>query len=122
MRVMVAGKPAGLMFVGDDQINLKIPTDAPDEGTAETQVCVWHVCSDPVPVRFSSHEAYLSVQGTAYVNMPIWIEADMPVPYDIFYPYATWPWAFLLNGFGTVFASAPARHDSPGSSFPVSSR
>jgi|GEM_PF-871830 len=94
VRVTVAGKPAGLMYVGRDQINLKIPADAPDEGMADIQVCVRAACSDPVPVRFSSHKAYLRVQGTAYVRMPVWIEADLPVPHDIFYPYVTWPWAF----------------------------
>ena len=139
VRVTVAGKPAGLIYVGPDQINLKIPANAPDEGMADIQVCVRAACSDPVPVRFSSRKAYLRVQGTAYVRMPVWIEADLPGPHDIFYPYVASPWAFgdyklevrregkllpplrppsvlrgVIGGFGTV-----APPDSPRSRLPL---
>jgi hypothetical protein len=94
LRVLVGASPAGLLYVGEKQINLKIPAHAPAEGTAPLKVCVRDVCSDPVTFRFSSHKAYIAVQGTAYVHMPVWIEADQPMPYDIFYPYLTWPWDF----------------------------
>jgi hypothetical protein len=94
VRVLVGDAPAGLLFVSEKQVNLKIPADAPDEGTAPIRICVAGVCSDPVTFRFSSHKAYIAVQGTAYVHMPIWIEVDQPMPYDIHYPYQTWPWDF----------------------------
>lgn len=94
VRVTVGGRAAGLLFVSEKQINLKIPADAPDEGVAPFQICVHEVCSQQVEVRFSTHKAYIKVQGTAYVRMPVWIEADQPMPYDIAYPKTVWPWQF----------------------------
>src|SRR5437868_1324732 len=58
VRVSVGGTPAGLLFVGEKQINLKIPVDAPEEGTAPIQVCVRERCSEPVMFRFSVHKSY----------------------------------------------------------------
>jgi hypothetical protein len=94
VRVTVGERPAALLFVSEKQINLKIPADAPDEGVAPIQICVHDVCSQPVPVRFSTRKAYIKVQGTAYVRMPVWIEVDLPMLYDIQYPAYVWPWQF----------------------------
>ncbi|MDQ6665412.1 MAG: hypothetical protein M3Z23_13590 [Acidobacteriota bacterium] len=94
VRVLVGATSASLLFVGEKQINLKIPADAPDEGAAPIQVCVREVCSPRVEVRFSTRKAYIRVQGEAYVHMPVWIEADQPASYDIYYPYLPLPWAF----------------------------
>jgi len=85
------------MYVGDNQINLKIPTDVFPEGMADFQVCVHDVCSSPVTMRFSAHTALLKLEGPAYVHMPVWIDVDAPAPYTVPYPCGYWPWS--LGGY-----------------------
>jgi len=63
VRVLVDGRPAGLLFSGSKQINFKIPDDAPEDGSAPIQVCVHDACSDRVVVRFSSRKAFIHVVG-----------------------------------------------------------
>jgi hypothetical protein len=92
VRVLVDGRPAGLMFVGAKQTNFKIPEEAPEDGAAPIEVCVRDACSDPVVFRFSLHKAFLHLLGHAYVHMPVWIEIEQPWG-DIRYPYSI----FLLN-------------------------
>jgi hypothetical protein len=94
VRVMVGASPAGLMYVGPVQINFKIPADAPAEGSAPIQVCVRGVCSAPVVMQFSTHKAFLRLQGTASVHMPVWVAIDEPAPYEVKYPCAGVPWSF----------------------------
>lgn len=55
VRVLVGASPSELLYVSATQINLKIPTDAPVEGSAPFQVCIAKVCSDPVTMPFSAH-------------------------------------------------------------------
>ena len=93
VHVRVGGIPAQLMYVGAQQLNIKIPENAPKDGSAPIQVCVNAVCSSPVDMRFSTHTAFIRVQGTAYVHMPIWVEVQQPEPYpDMYYPCMFWPW------------------------------
>lgn len=91
VQVLVDGRAAGLLFVGSKQINLKLPVDAPEEGSAPIQVCVREVCSDVVNFRFSAHKAYVHLVGHAYVHMPVWIEVEEPAGHDIHYPYSVFP-------------------------------
>ena len=93
VRVLVDGRPAGLLFSGSKQINFKIPEDAPEDGSAPIQVCVHDACSDRAVVRFSSRKAFIQAVGHAYVHMPVWIEADQPWT-DIRYPYSIFPLNF----------------------------
>jgi hypothetical protein len=93
VRVLVDGKPAGLLFVGPHQTNFKIPDDASEDGSAPIRVCVHDTCSDPVIFRFSAHKAYIRLQGHAYVHMPVWIEVNEPWG-DIRYPYSIFPLEF----------------------------
>jgi hypothetical protein len=88
VRVLVDGRPAGLLFSGSRQINFKIPDDAPEDGSAPIQVCVRGTCSDPVMARFSLRKAFLHVAGHAYVHMPVWIDVDLPATHGIYYPYS----------------------------------
>ncbi len=93
VRVTAGGKPAGLMYVDEKQINLKLPEGLPD-GEAPIQVCFGEVCSDAVAMRFSAHTAYLHLQGPAYIHMPIWMELELPYPYRAAYPCRLDPWDF----------------------------
>lgn len=94
VKVLVGDRPAGLLYVSFRQLNFKIPEDAPAEGTAAIQVCVRESCSGAVPFRFSAFKSYVHVQGPARAGMPIWIELEQPMPYDIRYPFQPWPWNF----------------------------
>src|SRR5271154_1914427 len=91
VRVLVDGRPAGLLYSGSKQINFKIPNDAPEDGSAPIQVCVHGACSDRVMVRFSLRKAFIRLVGHAYVHMPVWIEADQPATNGISYPYTVFP-------------------------------
>jgi uncharacterized protein (TIGR03437 family) len=55
VRVLVGSSPSELLYVGPAQINLKIPADAPVEGTSPFQVCIGKVCSATVAMQFSAH-------------------------------------------------------------------
>ncbi len=94
VRVLVGGVPAGLLFIGSGQINFKIPAEAPEEGSAPIQICAGTIYSQQVVFRFSTRKAWIRVQGQASVHMPVWIEVEQPMGYEIRYPYQVWPWHF----------------------------
>jgi hypothetical protein len=93
VRVLVDGRPAGLLYVGPKQTNFKIPDDAPQDGQAPIQVCIRDTCSDPVVFQFSVRKAFVRLHGHAYVHMPVWIEVNQPWG-DIEYPYSIFPLDF----------------------------
>jgi len=97
VRVTANGLPAGLLYVGPIQVNVKLPENVPD-GPAPVQICVRDVCSDPVVKEFSSHKAFVHVQEPAYVQMPIWVDVELPSQYRISYPCRTDPWDFRSPG------------------------
>ena len=91
--VTVGGKSAGLLYVQDRQINLSVPATAPAEGAVDFIVTYNGLSSTPVPVRFAPLDARMKVTGPAYVNMPIWVEVDLPEPYrqPYLYPVRIYP-------------------------------
>ena len=94
VRVLVGSRTAGLMYAGPSQINIRIPADAPAEGSAPIQVCVRGVCGAPVTMPFAAHKAFLSLRGTAYVHMPVWIDIYQTTPEPVRYPCGPTPWSF----------------------------
>jgi uncharacterized protein (TIGR03437 family) len=52
VRALVGGAASELLYVGPGQINLRIPSSAPKEGSAPFQVCVGNVCSANVEMKF----------------------------------------------------------------------
>jgi hypothetical protein len=94
VRVLVGAIPAPLMFVGPGQINIRIPEDAPAEGSAPIQVCVRGVCGAPVTMQFAAHKAFLRLRGTAYVHMPVWIDVEQTAREPVRYPCGRTPWSF----------------------------
>lgn len=94
VRVLLDSAPSELLFTSSNQINLKLPANSPDEGSAALRVCVVNVCSAPVTLQFSTRRALLALERPAYVHMPVWIAVDAPSPYSVAYPCSAWPWSF----------------------------
>ncbi len=89
--VTVGGRKAGLLYVQEKQINLKVPATA--EGMIDFVVTYNGVSSAPVPIPFPPLPASIKLTGPAYVNMPIWIEVGLPEPQSrsLRYPITIWP-------------------------------
>jgi hypothetical protein len=87
--VTVNGMRAGLQFVGEGQINIQLPAGIPPAGDAAIVVTVRRVSSQTVTVPMGKPRLTLSLVGTAYVHMPVWIAHNVPVPYrdPIRYPF-----------------------------------
>src|ERR1035438_823911 len=78
VQVTLGGKPAGLLYVQEKQINFQAAADSPISGTAELKV-LYGDASGAAMVRAALETVTLSVQGTARVDGPIWIQLDFPV-------------------------------------------
>jgi hypothetical protein len=88
--VTVNGIRAGLQYVGEGQINIKLPSDLPAKGEVTIVVTVRGASSGAVTLPIGRPKVILSLVGTAYVHMPIWIAPNRPVPYSdpIRFPFA----------------------------------
>src|ERR1035441_8421824 len=91
--VTVGGVPAALLYVQDNQINLRIPYNVPTEGMVPFVVTREGRASPAVPVRFAPYLAAITSSGMAYVDMPVWIEVQLPDPLrrSLRYPVAIHP-------------------------------
>lgn len=97
--VTAGGLASGLLYVSPGQINVKLPENLPD-APEPVQICAGGLCSEPVVKDFSSHTAFIHVKEPAYVQMPIWIEVELPSPYRVSYPCRTDPWDFRSPSLG----------------------
>ena len=88
-RVTVNGVPAGLQFVGDSQINIKLPGGIPSAGEVAIVVTARGLSSQAVRVPIGRPKLKLSLVQPAYVRMPVWIAHNVPVPYrdEILQPF-----------------------------------
>jgi hypothetical protein len=92
--VTVNGIRAGLQFVGERQINIKLPikfpAGIPPAGVVAIAVTVRGVSSEEITVPIGKPKLMLSVAGHAYVHMPVWIAHNVRVPYadPILHPIA----------------------------------
>src|ERR1035441_7552996 len=91
--VTVGGVPAALLYVQDNQINLRIPYNVPTEGMVPFVVTREGRASPAVPVRFAPYLAAITRSGIAYVDMPVWIEIQLPDPlwHSLRYPVTIHP-------------------------------
>jgi hypothetical protein len=80
-QVTVNGIRAGLQYVGEGQINIKLPAGIPAAGEVAIVVTVRGASSAAVIVPMGKPKLVLSLLGTASVHMPIWIAHNVPVPY-----------------------------------------
>jgi hypothetical protein len=122
--VTVGGVPAGLLYVQERQINLRVPFNMPTEGMVPFVVTREGSASPAVSVQFGPYRAAIRVQGIASVDMPLWIEVQLPEPlnHSLRYPITIRPADFGGHQFevrrngvlippppqGTVFRSRKA--------------
>src|SRR5664280_662060 len=118
--VTVGGVPAALLFVQDEQINLRIPYNVPTEGMVPFVVTRDGRASPAVPVRFAPYLAAITLSGIAYVDMPVWIELQLPDPlwHSLRYPVTIHPADFGGHQFevrrhGVLLPPNAARHALP---------
>ena len=85
--VLAGDKPAQLMFVSTNQINLKLPDDLPGDGVLSLRVVREGVSSPPVTVRFMTRPV-IALAEQAYVGLPVWLAIDLPHPlgHQVLYP------------------------------------
>lgn len=94
VRVLIAGRPAGLLAVRPTRIDLQIPEDVPASGEAPIEVIVSGTRSAAVAVPFGEPLVKLSLAAPAYAGLPVWLKIQRPYPYEIYYPYSFNPWNF----------------------------
>jgi hypothetical protein len=92
-RVTVGGIQAGLLYVQERQINLRVPNGSPTEGLVKFVVEYNGRSSAPMAVPFAPQELQIKLEGEAYVHMPIWVDVALPDPLraNFRYPMTIWP-------------------------------
>jgi hypothetical protein len=118
--VTISGVPAALLYVQDTQINLRVPFNVPTEGMAPFVVTREGRASTAVHVRFTPYRASIAPSGMAYVDMPVWIEIQLPDPlrHALRYPMTIRPADFDGHQFevrrhGILLPREPARQVLP---------
>jgi hypothetical protein len=97
-QVFIGDKPAGLLYVSEKQINLKIPQDAPESGTAAIRVVRMGQSSAPVTMEAGFEKTVISLEQPAYTGMPVWLKVELPYELGtIQYPYVLGPAGFGCN-------------------------
>lgn len=95
VEVLVGGQSAGLLYVQDQQINFKVPLDAPLEGMAELKVVYQGSSSPPVHLPLGPEAATLLIEGTGRVGGPVWIKIEgLPAWASVQYPVTIHPGGF----------------------------
>ena len=98
--VLAGDKPAQLMYVSTNQINLKLPDDLPGDAVVLLRVVREGVSSLPVAVRFSTRPV-IALAEAAYIGLPIWLAVELPYPLgrQVDYPVS---WDPLDFGSSTI--------------------
>ena len=99
--VTVGGVKAGLLYVQDAQINLRVPLAVPTEGLVKFVVTYNGRSSRVVAVRFAPYAARIALASEASVHMPVWIEVTLPetLRRNFRYPMTIWPADFGGHDF-----------------------
>jgi hypothetical protein len=118
--VTVGGAPAALLYVQEAQINLRVPFTVPTEGIVPFVVTRNGRASPAVTGRFAAYSATITPPAKAYVDMPIWIEVQLPdgLSHSLRYPVTIRPGDFGGHQFevrhrGVLIPPISARHPLP---------
>ncbi len=119
--VTVGGRPATLLYVQEQQINLRVPYDVPTEGKIVFIVSRNGRASRAAVVHFSAYVATIRHAGIAYIDMPIWIEVELPDPLrrSLRYPVTSRPTDFGGHQFEVRRNGVPLPPLSLRECFPV---
>ena len=119
--VTVGGLPAVLLYVQEQQINLRIPYNIPTEGDVPFVVTREGRAGTPMAVRFGPYSATIKHTGEAYVDMPVWIEIDLPdsLAHSLRYPVTAYPADFGGHSFEVRRNGILLRPNAPRQSFPI---
>lgn len=95
VQVFLAGRPAGLQYAGDKQINFKVPQEIAVDGEVELKV-VYGGQSHAVRLRVGLENVALSLDPPAHAGGPVWLRIDPPFGwYDsVRYPVQVEAWNF----------------------------
>jgi len=98
-QVLVAGIPAGLLYVQSSQINFQVPQETPIQGTADLVVVYQGRSSKAVAMPLGIEAATLSLESPARVGMPVWLKFKLPYEREssIRYPFMIFPASFGCN-------------------------
>jgi len=97
-QVLVGYETADLLYVSNTQINLRVPDDAPKDGTVELRVIYNGQSSLPVTVTAGLEQTTVSLDGPAYAGMPVWLKVEAPSQFaSIRYPFTLGPADFGCN-------------------------
>jgi hypothetical protein len=98
-QVLIGDKAAGLLFVSDKQINLKIPQDSPEIGDVEIRVVYNGQSSVAVRLPAGFEKTTLSLDQPTYTDMPVWLKVELPALWQnsLQYPFTAGP-----AGFGCI--------------------
>lgn len=119
--VTVGGLPAGLLYVQEHQINLRIPDKVPIEGDIPFVVTREGRASTATILRFGPYAAVLKFTGDAYVDMPVWVEIELPDPlwHSLRYPVTEYPADFGGHQFEVRRDGVLLRPNAPRQPFPI---
>jgi len=82
VKVLVGDVPAGLLYVGEKQINFKVPREVPLQGTGEIRVIFNGRGSLPVSLPFGLDSPAIALENPAAVGMPVWLKVRLPYGRD----------------------------------------
>ena len=119
--VTVGGLPAELLYVQEQQINLRIPFNVPTEGDVPFVTTREGRAGTPMAVRFGPYSLAIKHTGEAYVDMPVWIEIDLPdsLAHSLRYPVTAYPSDFGGHSFEVRRNGILLRPNAPRQSFPM---
>jgi hypothetical protein len=95
VQVFLAGRPAGILYVSDTQINFKVPQETPVEGEAELKV-VFRGQEHSVKLPVGLDNVAISLDQPAHSGGPVWLRIDPPLGWQdtVRYPVRIQPWEF----------------------------
>ena len=97
-QVLIGGRPTGLLYVSETQINLKVPPDLPESDRMEVRVVHNGQSSLPVTLKAGFEKTTVSLEQPAYAGLPVWLKVELPFELgSIHYPYVLGPAGFGCN-------------------------
>jgi hypothetical protein len=82
VKLLVAGRAAGLLYVQQKQINFEVPREVPLHGTGDLRVIFDGRSSLPVSLPFGLDSTSVALENSSAVGMPVWLKIRSPYGSD----------------------------------------